>query len=289
MRRWRAGMAACWLAAVLSLPQAARAQVASREGIQLQNEILELRRDLDGLRAQAPQNSGGGYVAPAPAYNAPAYNAPGASGELNAQLLDRVTRLEEEVRTLRGRVDEADNARQRQADDFNKQLGDLNFKLGNGASTPAAASTTNPPHGALTPNPATLPPVPIHRTPEVAIADGNAALARRDYPAAQAAAREVLAATKGPRATDAQFLLAEAQAGQRDFPSAALSYNDTYNRNPRGGRAPDALLGLANSLTAAGEKKAACQTMDKLRAEFPTPRPDMRAAIVAARQRAACH
>ncbi len=283
MRRWRVGMAACGLAAMLSLPQAARAQMDSREGIQLQNEILELRRDLDGLRAQAPRNNGG-YVAPVPAYN-----APGSSSALDAQLLDRVARLEDEVRSLRGRVDEADNARQRQADDFNKQLADLNFKLGNGAVTPAA-STTSPPRGVLTPGPATLPQpsVPIHRTPEVAIADGNAALARRDYPSAQAAAREVLAATKGPRATDAQFLLAEAQAGQRDFPSAALSYNDTYNRNPRGGRAPDALLGLASSLTAVGEKKAACQTMDKLRAEFPTPRPDMRAAIVAARQRAAC-
>lgn len=282
MRRWRAGMAACGLAAMLSGPQVAYAQVDSREGIQLHNEILELRRDLDGLRAQASQNNGAGYAAPVPTYS-----GPGTSSELNAQLLNRVARLEEALRDLRGRVDEADNARQRQADDFNKQLADLNFKLGNGAATPTTQPLGSPPRGTLTPSPTSL-PVPMHRTPEVAIADGNAALSRRDYPAAQAAAREVVASTKGPRATDAQFLLAQAQAGQHDFPAAALSYNDTYNRNPRGGRAPDALLGLANSLTAVGEKKAACQTMDKLHAEFPTPRPDMRAAIVAARQHAAC-
>jgi len=39
-------------------------------------------------------------------------------------LLGRVQRLEDEVRSLRGRIDEIDNARQRQAEDFNKQIGD---------------------------------------------------------------------------------------------------------------------------------------------------------------------
>ena len=77
-------------------------------------------------------------------------------------------------------------------------------------------------------------------------------------------------------------------AGKRDFASAAVAYDDAYHRNARGNRAPDSLLGLANSLAAIGEKKASCQTLDKLRAEFPSPRPDLRDQVAAARGRAGC-
>ena len=54
--------------------------------------------------------------------------------------------------------------------------------------------------------------------PELALQDGKAALARRDYPAPEATAREVLASNRtSPRAYDAQFLLAQALAGQRNY------------------------------------------------------------------------
>ena len=48
--------------------------------------------------------------------------------------------------------------------------------------------------------------------------EGNAALARRDYPAAEQAAREVLTGNRtSPRAYDAQFLLAQALMGERQY------------------------------------------------------------------------
>lgn len=118
--------------------------------------------------------------------------------------------------------------------------------------------------------------------------EGNAALARRDYPAAEAAAREVLAFPRSPRAVDAQFLLAQTLAGKRDYQGAAVAYDDTYNRNKIGGNAQPSLLGLANSLNAINEKRAACATLDKMKAEFPNPRADLREPIAAARQRAGC-
>ena len=117
---------------------------------------------------------------------------------------------------------------------------------------------------------------------------GTAALARRDYPAAEAAAREVLANRTSPRAYDAQFLLAQAQFGQRQYSQAALSYDDTYNRARKGAHAEDALLGLANSLTNLGDKTSACQALSKLHVEFPTVRADLREPVAAARQRAGC-
>ena len=119
--------------------------------------------------------------------------------------------------------------------------------------------------------------------------EGNAALARRDYATAEAAAREVLASGRAsPRAGDAQFLLAQSLSGKRDYQAAAVAYDDAYNRSRTGSRAPDALIGLANALVGVDERQAACATLDKLRAEFPAPRPNVRDAAASIRGRAGC-
>lgn len=119
--------------------------------------------------------------------------------------------------------------------------------------------------------------------------EGNAALARRDYGVAEATAREVLSGGKGgPRAGDAQFLLAQALMGKRDYPGAAVAYDDAYNRSRTGSRAPDALLGLANALAGLNDRANACGALDKLRTEFPAPRPNVREAAAAARGRSGC-
>jgi TolA-binding protein len=271
----------------------AMAQMDSREGIALQNEILALRQQVQALQDQMARGAAGappspyGYQRGGPV---PLTPAPGASGDIAAELLDRVSRLEDQVRSLQGRVDELGNQVQTQGADLNKQISDLNFRLGNGGGPPAAA-----PPAPSAPPPASPPPQrqgqaapPSHRPPELALQEGNAALARRDYPAAAAAAREVLATNHGPRATDAQFLLSEAEAGTRNYQQAAVDYYDAYNRSRTGGHAADALLGVATSLTALNDKPAACQALDKLRAEFPDPRPDLRSRAAAARKSAGC-
>ena len=269
------------LAASAAATLPARAQVESREGIALQNQILELRRDLDAQRAQG---GGGG----APAYASP--QQPTVGGDIAATLLTRVTQLEDEVRRLRGQLDEEQNARTRQGENLAKEIGDLSFKLGGGgggvAPLPPPLATPRFNSGEADPPPRPA-PVVRRRAPETALAEGTAAYNRHDYATAQAAAREVLAGG-GPRAGDAQFLLARALAGARDYQAAAVAYDDAYKRNPKGSRAQDSLVGLANTLADLNERKAACETLDKARAEFPTPRPDVRPALTAARFRAGC-
>jgi TolA-binding protein len=272
---------------------AALAQMDSREAISLQNQILDLRRQLQSLsdqRGGGGSSLGGSYRPPAP----PSGGGGGGGSEIAAQLLDRVSSLEDQVRRLQGRIDEADNARQRQFDDLTKQIGDLNFRIQNGggggaAPPPGRPPALSPPAGSLggggTPD---APPPPPRRTPELILQEGNAALARRDYAAAEAAAKEALAGPRTPRSTDAQFLLAQSMMGRRDFGQAALAYDDAYKRNRTGGHAPDALIGLANAMLGLGDKPSSCQALDKLRAEFPTPRPDIREAAAAARGRAGC-
>jgi TolA-binding protein len=266
----------------------------SREAIMLQNQIMELRRDLSALQQQRGGAGGsalGGHQSAPPAAAAP-------SGDIATQLLDRVTQLEDEVRRLRGRLDEAENARIRQGEDLSKQIGDLKFQLENGGKLPPTGAAPAAGGAAAAAAPAAPAPKPAapdgptaapRRTPELALQEGNAALARRDYATAEAAAREVLGNTKGPRATDAQFLLAQALAGKKDWQSAAVAYDDAYNRSRAGSHAQDSLLGLASALVAINEKKAACQTLDKLHAEFPKPRDELREPIANMRTKAGCH
>ena len=281
----------------------ARAQVESREGIALQNQIYGIRQELQGLRDQFGRDQGGrGGVESAPGRGGSASSA--QTNDLVAQLLTRVDTLEDQLRQLRGRIDELQNQTQRQTADLGKRLDDLAFQGSPQGAPPAGVRPGDqalPGHPAEGPT-ALLPPVrpglpqsevpplpPRVRTPEMAMREGNAALARRDYPAAEQSAREVLAVKTSPRAYDGQLLLAQALFGQRQYSNAAIAFDDTYNRSRKGTHAPDALLGLSNSLSAINEKKAACGTLDKLRGEFPQVRPDLREAIAASALRAGCH
>jgi len=268
-------------ALAFAAPAPAVAQMESREGIVLQNQILELRRDLQAVQQQRGASAPyyGGNVAPP---------SEGGSG-LAAQLLDRVQTLEDQVRRMRGQLDEQTNAMRTAQDRLAKQIDDLNFRLGN-ATTGAPSASQSPPSASQPNRPPApdSPPVPARRTPEVALQEGNAALARRDYPAAETAAREVIAMGRSPRVGDANFLLAQSLIGQRNFQGAAVAYDDAYSRSRTGSRAPDALLGLANALTGLNERPAACATLDKLRREFPTVRGPVRDTAAALRQRDNC-
>ena len=284
----RAALRTVFAVAVLACAVPARAQMDSREAIMLQNQILELRRDMQMLQSQR-----GGYPAPPPVYRDRGPPMAGG-GELAAQLLDRVQTLEDEVRRLRGQLDEQTNAARRSHEDLAKQIADLSFRLQNAAAAPPARTpeARGPELRGPEPRGAEQGPAPAgpgRRPPELAMQEGNAALARRDYPAAEAAAREVLSAGRGgPRAADANFLLAQSLMGERNYQGAAVAYDDAYKRNPSGSRAPEALLGLAGALNGLGERPAACATLDKLRAEFPSLRSDVREGVVSLRARSLC-
>jgi TolA-binding protein len=284
----------------------AHAQIDSREGIALQNEILELRQQLTPLQQLQGEATGGGGQSslPPPTPEGGAPPMAGGSGDVVAQLVVRVSALEEQMRTLEGRVSELENTEHRDHDDLAKQIGDLAFKLGQGGtapgSPPPASPRSNgdptPPSGGggsgmdlgYTP-PSSAPAAPAHRPPEMALKQGSAALARRDYAGAEAAAREVLAVGHGPRTLDASFLLARALAGEHQYKDAAANYYLVYKANPRTPRAAEALLGVSNALIGLGDNAPACQALAKLNAEFPKPEAYVRAGAASARKRAECH
>ena len=284
------------LLAIAQLPTNASAQVDSREAIALQNQLYQLRQEMQVLRDQVARGGGGA------ASGGRTFPSSASSNDMIAQLLTRVDSLEEQVRQLRGRVDESQYQSQRQSAELGKRIDDLAFQMGNPPSGgPASGPATRPPASSgpapvplgvpspsAAPQPGPAATAPRVRTPEIALQEGNAALARRDYATAEQTAREVLANRASPRAYDGQMLLAQALSGQRQYPQAAIAYDDAYNRSRKGAYAQDALLGLANSLAAINEKKAACDTLNRLRTEFPQPRNDLRDAIAASGQRAGC-
>jgi TolA-binding protein len=263
------------------------AQVDSREGIALQNQIYQLKQDLRALQDQIGRG-GGTSLSRAPTYAPPTQSSGG--NDLVAQLLTRVDALEEQVRQLRGRIDETQNQVQRQGADLNKRIDDMAFQINpNGAPGAVPPPSAGPGPAPYTPPSAPPPPAaPVRRTPELTLQEGNAALNRRDYAAAEAAAREVLSNRTSPRAYDAQLLLAQSLSGQKQYAQAAIAYDDAYNRSRKGARAQDALLGLAGSLAAINEKKASCDTLNRLRADFPQLRPDIREGMAATSQKAGC-
>jgi TolA-binding protein len=299
-------LAVLLLLALAAPAMPARAQNDSREMIELQHQVLDLKREVQNLRDQVARgggsSSGGSFLGGG---RSSSDQSSSGVNDLTAQLLTRVESLEDQVRRLRGRVDEVSNQTQRQGEDLTKQIGDLNFRLralepgGGAAGAPASPGETTAPGTAPTYLTApsglaaplgTTPAPPVKRTPEMAMQEGNAALARRDYAAVEASARDVLTNNKtSPRVYDAQLLLAQALAGRKQFSQAAIAFDDTYKHSRKGVHAQDALLGLATSLTAINEKGAACDTLGQLRTEFPTPRADMREPITTARQHAGCH
>jgi TolA-binding protein len=253
---------------LVALPAFAVAQIDSREGIALQNQILQLRQEVEMLRrggAGAPPSAGGGIfggATPRPA---------GGSGDLTQTLLERVNRLEEELRTVRGRAEQSEFRERQLREQVEKLQGDIDFRLQQleGQRQGAAPAPARPAAGAAAAAPgaaAATPAAAPARPPQRALSEGQAALGRRDYAAAEAAAREVIAARDGTRMTDAQILLGEALLGRRNASGAFTAFDEAYRRNPQGSRAQEALLGIANALIQQNNSRDACTVLRDVRA-----------------------
>lgn len=280
-------LAGAALALALAVPGPARAQLDSREAIALQNQILELRREVDQLRR-------GGVAAPAP--------RGGGGGGLGTEGVARIQELEEEVRRVRGRAEVAENQNRQLREDITKLRDDMDFRLraleGGGAPRPPqpgrpGAQQPAPPQISANPPPPPALPQPgassSPRPPERILAEGQAALARRDYAAAEASAREVLALRgNNPRAYDARFLLADSLAGRQNYQSAAIEFGEAYRLNTRGTRAPEALVGFGEALAAMNQRREACEALDLAQSEHPNMRGPVRDRMNAARNRARC-
>jgi TolA-binding protein len=154
------------------------------------------------------------------------------------------------------------------------------------ASASAAAGAAAAGAGAAPPPAA---PAVVAPTPEELMQRGVIALHEGHYQESEGIAREILAKHRSsPRSYDAQYLLAQSLQGEQRYQEAALAFDDAYNMNHRGARAPNALLGLAMTLGSIDQKAAACDTLRTLHAQFPSPPHYLVAPITAEHHRLGC-
>ena len=76
--------------------------------------------------------------------------------------------------------------------------------------------------------------------------------------------------------------------GERQYSQAAIAYDDTYNRNRKGAHAPEALVGLAYSLTANQREARRVRHARQAARRVPAGAAEVREAAVAVEQRAGC-
>ncbi len=285
---------------LLAAPHAA-AQIESREGIALQNQIQELRRDIQALQRGGGGGGGGSALAPP----VPAVPAGAGQQELLARLLERVSALETDLRLLRGRSDETQNALRELQATVEKNAADTDFRLqqleqggqrGAAPQRPAQQGSAQAPaqqqgqQQAGLPRPPAAPPAPpAQRSQQQLLAAGTAALGRQDWAAAEREANLFLSAyPRDARLGEAHQLRGEAFFGRRDFAQAALAFDDAQRRLS-GNAQQDAQLRLGQSLGALNERAAACEVFARLASQHATSlKPDVRDALARERQRLRC-
>jgi tol-pal system protein YbgF len=71
------------------------------------------------------------------------------------------------------------------------------------------------------------------------------------------------------QAADARFWLGESLYQQGEYREAANAFLAVYKTAPESAKGPDALLKLGVSLSALGEKNAACATLSEVSRKYP--------------------
>lgn len=322
MRRIALSSALAALVALGALP--AHAQYESRA---LYDRIDRLERDLQMLQGQAARGGATVITSPAAGGGMVRGGEPAAMpGGMATRLDDRVDQLEELVRQLTGRVEEANF----KAGQVSKQMErlqadiDLRFKdlqAGSGGAPAGGAQTAmpaaggdkmalTPPKGADAPGPApgpqvlgTMPekdlkklqpqpaaPAPAAaKTPQAAYEDAYAAAQRGDYATAEAGFQDFLA--KNPKhelAGNANYWLGDIAYAKKDFGAAAGIFLEAYKKHPNHGKAPDMIYKAGSAFGQMGKKKEACTAFTILFNDHPNMPDRVKRAAVAEKKKYEC-
>ena len=251
----------------------------------IENEISDLQRQAYGGPAGAPRTLD--------------------SGSTSADLQSRLLELEEQVRTLNGRIEEAEykavEAR-RELELFKADV-ELRFQdLGAGGAGMAAAREdsdsgrdTGSAGEMVAAAPANdVPAAPVasilpNGTPEAQYDFAIDLMKRGQYDQARQAFQEFLQLhPKHELAGNSQYWLGETYYAQGDFKRAGDAFLTGYTTYASSNKAPDSLLKLGMSLVALGNKDAACTVWGELGSRFPQATPAIVARARLERQKAGC-
>ncbi len=286
------------VAALVVLPPATGAFAQSRSDFQsLQGRVYQLEAAVAALRGQGA--------------------GPGAPGSA-AQLELRLSALEEEIRDLTGKIEEA-SYKARQVDDRVSDIKeDVEFRLNRleqaagvqaGGTPPSAGAPAPEPREAAPGGPVAMAPPPhpaagglpsqaapagkLGADSAGALDDYDQALAllrQGDYDRAEGALRSFLAAYPQDRlAGNAQYWLAETYYVRGAYDQAAQTFLAGLQSYPNGAKVPDSFLKLGMSLILMGEKDRGCKVLSELPSRYPGASPAIRSRAERERQAASCN
>lgn len=227
----------------------------------------------------------------------------GSSGVAVSPVADaqaRLDALEEEMRQLRGQVEQQgytiDQLRRqleqsRAAAPVPQAMAQPAPVAGGAAVTGAAPLAAPQPLTGNSTSPAA--PSTAATLPGSAATDSYsqsfALLQQGNYPAAEQGFQSFLQAKPtDPLAGNAQYWLAETFYVRKDYARAAQEFLKGYQTYPTGSKAPDSLLKLALSLSSLGQKDQACRTLTQLHSDYPSLSRTLGDRATQERQRLAC-
>lgn len=247
---------------------------------QLENQLQTLSRHV--FRGDVPSSSRAQVAAPA---SSDSFSG-GGSDPATADILVRLSQLENQLREMTGRLEEREYEVSQLAARQDKALQDIEMRLGTlegggqaPAMPPAESSNAVPPDQVLGEMPAENPSFPpavteipenVRATPEGLYEYGFTLLRQGDYPAAEKAFADFLSRySDHALAGNSQYWLAETFYVRNDMNKAARLFAEGYQKYPKSSKAADNLLKLAISLSRLNKTQDACLTLGQLRKEFP--------------------
>ena len=241
--------------------------------------VQEIQAEFFAGRSKVPAASPGAAAAPPP--------------RSSANMEIRLSRLETQLRDLKGLLEEANHKGDSLRQELTNMSADLEFRfqelekrLHGGAPAAAAAA----PAGAESQPPAgqKLSTAPVAGQAAAAAGAADPArvlpagepkaqyqfayglLRKLDYDKAEAAFREFLDVNReDPLVGNAYFWLGQTYYVRKQYKAAAKAFLQGYNQRPKGPKAADSLLKLATTLGLMEQRAEACATLAELIERFP--------------------
>ncbi len=183
------------------------------------------------------------------------------------QMAQRIDAQQEEIRGLRGRIEELQNENVKLRKEQRDLYADLDKRLGEAAAAAASAAVAAASAATAT---AANPPPPAAGDEQTQYARALDELKARNYASAVEILRGLAAAyPNGALADNTQYWLGEAYYVTQEYDHAAAAFQGVISNWPNSRKVPDALLKLGYTQAEQNKLPAARVTLQQLVAKYP--------------------
>jgi len=225
--------------------------------------------------------------------------APAARAQDAADIVVRMGQLEEQVRTMSGRIEQLQFENRRLNEQLRKFQQDVEFRLqeksGGGASPAPSTSPGRERRGDAGAGVSPGGSSQVAGQGGAAGAGGDAfenargQFQQRQYAAAEMGFRQFLQANpRDRRAPEAIYWLGESYFQRQQYSEAAEQFLKISTEYAKSARGPDALVKLGMSLSRLNAKQEACATLAEVLRKYPNASVDVRSAVERERRRTKC-